>query len=136
MKYAISSLRRVSGEENKTKSLNLSSFNIPEAQCSILGKILTHDFIFTSIHLNDCNLSTEGNVWPCASHWSLLFDSLTSVAPWTRHQHDVQNAGIEGNAVVLTFVSIVLMTVKGNGIQGAGTEALAKVLRRNQTLRK
>ena len=51
---------RVSGEDNKTKGLNLSSFNIPEGQCSILGKILTHDSIFTSIHLNDCNLSTDG----------------------------------------------------------------------------
>jgi hypothetical protein len=34
-----------------------------------------------------------------------------------------------------TIDSILLLT-KGNGIQGAGTEALAKVLRRNQTLRK
>ncbi|UJR15397.1 hypothetical protein I4U23_002345 [Adineta vaga] len=96
-------IQKVSGEDNKTKSLNLSSFNIPEGQCSILGKILTHDFIFTSIHLNDCNLSS-----------------------------DALQALLHG---LVTNTTCKTLELKGNGIQGAGTEALAKVLRRNQTLR-
>ncbi|CAF1332763.1 unnamed protein product [Adineta ricciae] len=96
-------IQKVSGEDNKTKGLNLSSFNIPEGQCSILGKILTHDFIFTSIHLNDCNLST-----------------------------DALQALLHG---LVTNTTCKTLELKGNGIQGAGTEALAKVLRRNQTLR-
>ena len=70
-------IQKVSGEDNKTKGLNLSSFNIPEAQCSILGKILTHDFIFTSIHFNDCNLSTDGR------EFSLVYPSLRcSLVHW------------------------------------------------------
>ncbi|CAF3514740.1 unnamed protein product [Adineta steineri] len=96
-------IQKVSGEDNKTKSLNLSSFNIPESQCSVLGKILTHDFIFTSIHLNDCNLSS-----------------------------DALQALLHG---LVTNTTCKTLELKGNGIQGAGTEALAKVLRRNQTLR-
>ena len=70
-------IQKVSGEDNKTKALNLSSFNIPEAQCSILGKILTHDFIFTSIHFNDCNLSTDGR------EFSLTFIRLPSMLSCT-----------------------------------------------------
>ncbi len=36
----------------------------------------------------------------------------------------------------MTNTTCKTLELKGNGIQGAGTEALAKVLRRNQTLRK
>jgi hypothetical protein len=36
----------------------------------------------------------------------------------------------------VTNTTCKTLELKGNGIQGAGTEALAKVLRRNQTLRK
>ncbi|CAF2111165.1 unnamed protein product [Rotaria magnacalcarata] len=96
-------IQKVSGEDNKTKSLNLSSFNIPEAQCSILGKILTHDFIFTSIQLNDCNLSS-----------------------------DALSALLHG---LMTNATCKILELKGNGIQGSGTEALSKVLRKNQTIR-
>jgi hypothetical protein len=51
---------RISNGNNKTKSFNLSALNIPEEQYTILGKLFTQDFLCTSIHLNDCNLSSEG----------------------------------------------------------------------------
>jgi len=37
---------------------------------------------------------------------------------------------------LVTNTTCKTLELKGNGIHGAGTEALAKVLRRNQTLRK
>ncbi len=37
---------------------------------------------------------------------------------------------------LVTNTTCKTLELKGNGIQGAGTEALAKVLKRNQTLRK
>lgn len=37
---------------------------------------------------------------------------------------------------LVTNTTCKTLELKGNGIQGTGTEALAKVLRRNQTLRK
>lgn len=117
---------RVSGEDNKTKSLDLSSFNLPEAQCTVLGKILTHDFIFTSIHLNDCNLSTEGK-FSIRIHY-YLFNYSFSLAFSTALQTLLH--GLVTNTTCRT------LELKGNGIQGSGTEALAKVLKRNQTLRK
>ena len=37
---------------------------------------------------------------------------------------------------LVTNTACKTLELKGNGIHGAGTEALAKVLKRNQTLRK
>jgi len=56
-------LSRISDGNNKTKSFNLSALNIPEEQYTILGKLFTKDFLCTSIHLNDCNLSSEGRTF-------------------------------------------------------------------------
>ena len=59
MKNAFSFLR-ISNENNQTRSFNLSSLNIPEAQYTVLGKLFAHDFLCTNIYLNDCNLSNQG----------------------------------------------------------------------------
>ncbi|CAF3646908.1 unnamed protein product [Adineta steineri] len=90
------------GDNNPTKSFNLSSLSIPEAQYVVLGKLFTHDCLFTSIHLNDCNLTSE---------------ALQAFLH-----------GLVKNTTCRT------LELKGNSIHGAGTEALAQVLRRNQTL--
>ncbi|CAF1509121.1 unnamed protein product [Adineta steineri] len=92
------------GDNNPTKSFNLSSLSIPEAQFVVLGKLFTHDCLFTSIHLNDCNLTSE---------------ALQAFLH-----------GLVKNTTCRT------LELKGNSIHGAGTEALAQVLRRNQTLQK
>lgn len=53
-------LFRSSNGNNQIKTFNLSSLNIPEAQYTVLGKLFARDFLFTSIQLNDCNLTNEG----------------------------------------------------------------------------
>lgn len=86
----------------------------------VLGKILTHDFVFTSIHLNDCNLSNEGKSRLFTSNFlSLVLLALQALLH-----------GLVTNTTCRT------LELKGNGIHGPGTEVLARVLHRNQTLRK
>lgn len=97
-------IQNVIDGKSEQKSLNFSSFQIPEAQCNILGKILSHDFLIDSIYLNDCNLSSE-------ALQALLL-------------------GLTSNTTCKT------LELKGNRIHGVGTESIAKLLRKNQTLRK
>ncbi|CAF4185054.1 unnamed protein product [Rotaria sordida] len=52
-------IQKISNEDNQTKIFNLSSLNIPEEQYTVLGKLFSHDSLYTSIHLNDCNLSSQ-----------------------------------------------------------------------------
>ncbi|CAF3525778.1 unnamed protein product [Rotaria sp. Silwood1] len=95
-------IEKISHADNQTKTFNLSSLNIPEAQYTVLGKLFSHDFLYTSIHLNDCNLSSEA-----------------------------LQAFLHG---LVTNTTCRTLQLKGNSIHGAGTEALASVLRKNQTL--
>ncbi|CAF0808025.1 unnamed protein product [Rotaria sordida] len=95
-------IQKISNEDNQTKIFNLSSLNIPEEQYTVLGKLFSHDSLYTSIHLNDCNLSSEA-----------------------------LQAFLHG---LVTNTTCRKLELKGNSIHGAGTEALAKVLRKNQTL--
>ena len=74
------------------KSFNLSSLNIPEAQYLVLGKLFSHDFIFTSILLNDCNLSSEGKINSSLFFWDSVFDfyhSFTSTSSWTGEEYNM-----------------------------------------------
>ncbi|CAF3527415.1 unnamed protein product, partial [Rotaria sordida] len=95
-------IQKISNEDNQTKIFNLSSLNIPEEQYTVLGKLFSHDSLYTSIHLNDCNLSSQA-----------------------------LQAFLHG---LVTNTTCRKLELKGNSIHGAGTEALAKVLRKNQTL--
>ncbi|UJR31284.1 hypothetical protein I4U23_018784 [Adineta vaga] len=95
-------IEKVSNGNHSTKTFNLSSLNIPETQFTVLGKLFTQDYLCTSIHLNDCNLSSE---------------ALRAFLH-----------GLVKNTICRT------LELKGNGIHGAGTEALTQVLRKNQTL--
>ncbi|CAF1110582.1 unnamed protein product [Rotaria sordida] len=118
-------IQKVSGEDNKTKSLNLSSFNIPEAQCSILGKILTHDFIFTSIHLNDCNLSTDGKLLILIIlrlEWNQL-GSMNSPA------FSIFCDALADNKTLID------LDLRNNDINHVGGTEVASALKRNTTLR-
>ncbi|CAF3143188.1 unnamed protein product [Rotaria socialis] len=98
----VGEIEKASHGDHQTKTFNLSSLSIPEAQYTVLGKIFSRDFLFTSIHLNDCNLSNEA-----------------------------LQAFLHG---LVTNTTCKTLELKGNRIHGAGTEALAQVLRRNQTL--
>ncbi|CAF3775205.1 unnamed protein product [Rotaria sp. Silwood1] len=53
-------IEKILNADNQTKTFNLFSLNIPEAQYTLLGKHFSHDFLYTSIDLNDCNLSNKG----------------------------------------------------------------------------
>jgi hypothetical protein len=50
----------IKDQKTEKLSFNLSSFQIPDAQCTVLGKLLAHDALIHNIQLNDCNLSSEG----------------------------------------------------------------------------
>ncbi|CAF1479544.1 unnamed protein product [Didymodactylos carnosus] len=89
-------IQKVSADDNKTKSLNLSSFNIPDTQCTVLGKLLFIISLHCFIHL-------------------LALQALLH--------------GLYTNTTCKT------LELKGNNIHGGATEALAKLMRKNKTLR-
>jgi hypothetical protein len=46
--------------DNASFTFNLSSHHLTDKTCMILGKLLAHDQIFSSLLLNDCSISTDG----------------------------------------------------------------------------
>ncbi|CAF0860113.1 unnamed protein product [Adineta ricciae] len=155
-------IEKVCNGNSTTKTFNLSSLSIPEAQFTVLGKFFSQDYLCTSIHLNDCNLSSEalraflhGLVKNTTCRTlelkgnSIHGAGTEALAQVLRKNQTLQNLRLEWNQLgsmdTPAFASfcdalannkaLIELDLRNNDISHVGATELATALKRNVTLR-